>query len=139
MRILGLDLGSRTLGVAISDPLGIIARALTTIRFDEDDYDRAVLELSEIIKKENITEIVLGLPKHMNGDEGIRANISYEFKDKILFQLPNVKIHLVDERRSTHIANEAMFNSKMDNRERKKRKDEMAAVVILQKFLDKRG
>lgn len=139
MRILGLDLGSRTLGIAISDPLGIIARALTTIRFDEDDYDRAVLELSDIIIKENITEIVLGLPKHMNGDEGIRANISYDFKDKILAKFPNIKIHLVDERRSTYIANEAMYNSKMDNRERKKRKDEMAAVVILQKFLDKRG
>ena len=72
-RILGLDLGSKTLGIAISDPLGIIARAVETIRFNEDDYEEALEKLLVVINNNNVNKIVLGLPKHMNGDIGIRG------------------------------------------------------------------
>lgn len=82
MKYLGLDLGSRTLGLAISDTLGMFARAYDTLRFEDDDYDYAINETINICKKEGINEIVLGNPKHMNGDEGIRSQISYDLKRK---------------------------------------------------------
>ena len=83
MKYIGLDLGSRTLGVAISDELGILARKYDTLRFREDDYDKAISYTLEICEKEKVKNIVLGLPRHMNGDQGIRANISVDFKNKI--------------------------------------------------------
>jgi putative Holliday junction resolvase len=83
MKYIGLDLGSRTLGVAISDELGILARKYDTLRFYEDDYDKAISYTIDICNKENVKTVVLGLPRHMNGDKGIRADISIEFKNKI--------------------------------------------------------
>lgn len=97
MKYLGLDLGSRTLGLAISDALGMFARAYDTLRFEDDDYDYAINETINICKKEGINEIVLGNPKHMNGDEGIRSQISYDFKKKIE-EKSDIKVHLLDER-----------------------------------------
>ena len=83
MKYLGLDLGSKTLGIAISDELGFLARALETYRFESDDYDSAVDYTILVCQKNNVKTVVLGLPKHMNGDEGIRSQISYDFKAKI--------------------------------------------------------
>ena len=80
MRILGLDLGSKTLGMAVSDPLGIIANPLGTYRFEENDLESALDEVKKVVKEYAIEEIVLGLPKHMNGDVGIQANYCLEFK-----------------------------------------------------------
>lgn len=137
MKYLGLDLGSKTLGIAISDELGFLARALETYRFNDDDYDSAINYTIEICKKNNIKNIVLGLPKHMNGDEGIRSQISYDFKNKIESQT-DIKVHLEDERLSTITVNRAMISGNMRREKRKEKKDEMAAVVILQKYLDRR-
>ena len=135
MRYLGLDLGSRTLGLAISDALGMFARAYDTLRFEDDDYDYAINETINICKKEGINEIVLGNPKHMNGDEGIRSQISYDFKKKIE-EKSDIKVHLLDERLTTVRVDKAMIMGNMSRQKRHQKKDEMAAVVILQDFLD---
>lgn len=135
MKYLGLDLGSRTLGLAISDSLGMFARAYDTLRFEDDDYDYAVNETINICKKEGINEIVLGNPKHMNGDEGIRSQISYDFKKKIE-EKSDINVHLLDERLTTVRVDKAMIMGNMSRQKRHLKKDEMAAVVILQDFLD---
>ena len=135
MKYLGLDLGSRTLGLAISDALGMFARACDTLRFEDDDYDYAINETINICKKEGINEIVLGNPKHMNGDEGIRSQISYDFKKKIE-EKSDIKVHLLDERLTTVRVDKAMIMGNMSRQKRHQKKDEMAAVVILQDFLD---
>ena len=135
MKYLGLDLGSRTLGLAISDALGMFARAYETLRFEDDDYDYAINETINICKKEGINEIVLGNPKHMNGDEGIRSQISYDFKKKIE-EKSDIKVHLLDERLTTVRVDKAMIMGNMSRQKRHQKKDEMAAVVILQDFLD---
>lgn len=135
MKYLGLDLGSRTLGLAISDALGMFARAYETLRFEDDDYDYAINETINICKKEGINEIVLGNPKHMNGDEGIRSQISYDFKKKIE-EKSNIKVHLIDERLTTVRVDKAMIMGNLSRQKRHQKKDEMAAVVILQDFLD---
>lgn len=135
MKYLGLDLGSRTLGLAISDALGMFARAYDTLRFEDNDYDYAINETINICKKEGINEIVLGNPKHMNGDEGIRSQISYDFKKKIE-EKSDIKVHLLDERLTTVRVDKAMIMGNMSRQKRHQKKDEMAAVVILQDFLD---
>lgn len=135
MKYLGLDLGSRTLGLAISDALGMFARAYDTLRFENDDYDYAINETINICKKEGINEIVLGNPKHMNGDEGIRSQISYDFKKKIE-EKSDIKVHLLDERLTTVRVDKAMIMGNMSRQKRHQKKDELAAVVILQDFLD---
>lgn len=136
MKYLGLDLGSRTCGVAISDALGMFARAYETIRFEDDDYDKAATRVVEIAKLENVKEVVLGLPKHMNGDLGVRAQISFDFKDKLL-ALGIDKVHLIDERLTTIVVDRAMIEGNMRRDKRKQKKDEMAAVIILEDFLNK--
>ena len=136
MRYLGLDLGSRTLGIAISTS-GIIASSLETIRFRDDDYDYAINYTKELCIKEKIDVVVLGLPKHMNGDEGIRADISKDFKKKLEELLPSIKVVLTDERLTTVIVDKTMISGNMSRDKRKKLKDEMAAVVILRDYLDK--
>lgn len=136
MKYIGLDLGSRTLGVAISDELGILARKYDTLRFREDDYDKAISYTLEICEKEKVKNIVLGLPRHMNGDQGIRANISVDFKNKIE-SLSDIKVALEDERLTTVIVDRAMLEGNLSRKARHDKKDEMAAVVILQDYLDK--
>ena len=137
MKYLGLDLGSRTLGIAISES-GIIASNLETYRFREDNYDDAINHTKEIVLKYNIDCVVLGLPKHMNGDLGVRAQISYDFKEKLNELLPDLKIVLSDERLTTVIVDKTMIAGNMRRDKRKELKDEMAAVVILQDYLDRK-
>lgn len=136
MKYIGLDLGSRTLGIAISDELGFLARALETYRFPEDAYDLACDYVCKICKRENVNTVILGLPKHMNGDQGIRAQISYDFKH-LLEEKANLKVILEDERLTTVLVDKAMIFGNVRRNERKQKKDEMAAVVILQNYLDK--
>ncbi len=136
MKYIGLDLGSRTLGIAISDELGILARSYDTLRFKDDDYNYAINATIEICKKENVSTVVLGYPKHMNGDAGIRASISENFKKEIE-ALSNIKVILEDERLTTVIVDRAMISGNVKRKDRRQKKDEMAAVVILQNYLDK--
>lgn len=137
MKYLGLDLGSRTCGVAISDSLGMLARTYETIRFSDDDYEAALKRVIEICSIERITEVVLGMPKHMNGDMGVRAQISLDFKD-MLEKRGNLKVHLIDERLTTVVVDRAMIEGNMRRDKRKQKKDELAAVIILEDFLNRR-
>jgi putative Holliday junction resolvase len=137
VKYLGLDLGSRTLGVAISDELGMFARTYDTIRFEDDNYEYAAKKTIEICQKENVKEVVLGNPKHMNGDEGIRSKISYDFK-ALLESLADIKVYLLDERLTTVAVDRVMLEGNLSRKKRHEKKDELAAVVILQDFLDRR-
>lgn len=136
MTYLGFDLGSKTIGVAKSDS-GIIANTLTTLRFREHDYDEALKLTLELIKKEEATVIVLGLPKHMNNDVGIRGKISEDFKKRLTDY--GIEVVLWDERLSTKTALKTMINASEKRNKQKEKKDELAAVLILQNYLDYKG
>ncbi|EDP11410.1 Holliday junction resolvase RuvX [Amedibacillus dolichus] len=134
MRVLGLDLGSRTLGVSVSDALGMIAQPVTTIRFEEEDYDSAFGQVQTYIKEYQIKTVVLGLPKHMNGDVGIRGDISIMFKERL--ETLGVTVVLWDERLTTVAAQRILIAADVSRKKRKKVIDQMAAVQILQGYLD---
>ncbi len=135
MRVLGLDLGSRTCGIAVSDPLGMIARTVETFRFEEDNYIAARDRVVELCKELKVDEIVLGLPKHMNGDIGIRGEISIEFKE-MLEEILTCKITLIDERLTTVAATKLLISADVSRKKRKEVVDQVAAVQILQGYLD---
>ena len=134
MRILGLDLGSVTCGVSVSDALGMIARAYKTVRFAEEDYDSAYEQITSIMEELQVHKVVLGLPKHMNGDVGIRGEISIAFKQRL--KTLGVKVVLWDERLTTVAAEKILIAADVSRKKRKKVIDQMAAVQILQSFLD---
>ncbi len=136
MKYVGLDLGSRTLGIAISDELGFLARAVETYRFPENAYKKAAEYTIAFCQKEKVTKVVLGLPKHMNGDAGIRAQISYDFKN-LIEKNSSLEVILVDERLTTVMVDKTMILGNVCRKDRREKKDEMAAVVILQNYLDK--
>ena len=136
MRCLGLDLGSKTLGIAISDMTNTIATIYTTLRFDEDDYGSLISQLKDIILKNDIDVIVLGLPKNMNNTLGKRAEITLDFKDMLEKKL-DVKVALMDERLTSVISNNVMIEADMSRKKRKKKVDGIAAQIILQDYLDR--
>ena len=136
MRYIGLDLGSRTLGVSVSDPSGIIATSLTIIRHNEE-YDRLVEEIKKIIIEKNVEKIVLGLPKNMNGTIGEKGELSYKFKE-MLEKSTGLEVFLEDERLTTVQATNLLIKNDTSRKKRKKVVDSMAATIILQSFLDKR-
>ncbi len=136
MRYIGLDLGSKTLGIAISDELGMIARSLETFRFDEDNYELAKEYIIKLANSYKVTTLILGNPKHMNNDEGIRSQISYKFKEMIEAS-SDLKVILEDERMTSIIVDKAMIKGDLRRNKRKEKKDELAAQVILQNYLDR--
>ncbi|HAX02931.1 MAG: crossover junction endodeoxyribonuclease RuvA [Tenericutes bacterium GWC2_34_14] len=136
-RYLGLDLGSKTVGVAISES-GIIASTLTTLRFIEDKYEDAAAMVLKLIKEHKIDIVVLGLPKHMNNDIGIRGKISEAFK-VLLEKETQADIILWDERMSTQTARKVMIQGSERRKTQKDKKDELAAVIILQNYLNYKG
>lgn len=135
MRYIGLDLGSRTLGVALSDPTGLIASSYTIIRHEEN-YKQLVDEVKKIIDEKNVDEIVLGLPKNMNNTLGEKANLSMKFKEMLETSL-NKKVHLIDERLTTVEATNILLSNDTSRKKRKKVIDSVAASIILQSFLDR--
>ena len=134
-RIIGLDLGSKTCGVSISDSSRFIARALTTIRFESDDYDDCFDQILELLEKEKVKEVVLGLPKHMNGDIGERGQLSIDFANEL--EKEGITRHLWDERLTTVSAERLLISGDVSRKKRKKIIDQMAAVEILQSYLDR--
>ena len=136
-KYLGIDLGSKTIGLSISES-GIIAHSLTTYRFKENDYEEASQIIVKVVHEHQITDIILGYPKHMNNDIGIRGKISEEMKDLIL-KKADVNIILWDERLSTKSAISTMILGKQSRSKQKQKKDELAAVFILQNYLDYKG
>ena len=136
MRYLGLDLGSKTLGIATSDLTETLATTLTTLRFKDENYDELVLMLEPIIKENNIDKIVLGLPKNMDNTLGERAEISLEFKKKLEDKY-NIEVIMEDERLTSVISNQVMIMADVSRKKRKKKVDGIAAQLILQGYLDK--
>ncbi len=136
-KIIGLDLGSKTLGIAISDALGMIAHGVETFRFEEDRYDLAIKRVKELCNQQNVSTVVLGLPKHMNGDVGIRGQISIDFKEELEKQIAGINVILVDERLTTKVAQNSLIFADVSRKKRKQVIDKMAAVTILQGYLDR--
>ena len=136
MKIMGLDLGSKTVGVAISDSLLITAQPVETItRKEENKLRQTLARIEELIEKNDVERIVLGYPKNMNDTIGDRARFSEEFKDK-LERRTGLEVILWDERLTTVAADEALIESGVRRENRKKYVDQIAAVFILQEYLD---
>ena len=134
MRIMGLDFGSKTVGVAVSDPLYITAQGLEIIRRKEENKLRQTLaRIEELIVEYEVEEIVLGLPKHMNDTLGVRVELSYEFKEK-LERRTGLPVHMWDERLTTVAADKAMIEAGLRREERKEHVDKVAAVFPVAKF-----
>ena len=135
MRILGLDLGSKTLGVAVSDKTEMIASGITTIRFENEEYIKAVEALKSIIKEYKVEKIVLGLPKNMDNSEGFASLRSKEFK-QLLEENFDLPVLLQDERLSSVSANNVLLEADISRKKRKEKVDTVAATIILQNYLD---
>jgi putative Holliday junction resolvase len=135
-RILGLDVGSKRIGLAISDPLGITAQGLETLHRQNKRLDFAQLE--QVIRQHRVAEIVIGLPLRMTGAEGIQAEKMQAFAEEIRrrFRLP---VHLWDERLSSAQANRLLRETDMSIKRRGEVVDQMAAVLILQSWMDARA
>ena len=134
MRYLGLDLGTKTLGVAISDATGLIARPFKVISFPKEDYEFALKELMPILEEYKISKIALGLPKNMDGSEGFASTRSKEFK-KRLESVTDIPVYLIDERLSTVEAEKILLEADVSRGKRKKVIDGVAAVLILETFI----
>ena len=135
MRILGFDLGTRTLGISISDYTNTIATTYKTIRFNEREYDSIIPELKNIVHEFNVQKIVLGLPKNMNNSIGDRGLETLEFKKKLEDNL-NIEVIMQDERLTTVQATNYMLEADISRKKRKKKVDSLAANIILQTYLD---
>ena len=136
MRIMGLDYGSKTVGVAISDPLGITAQGIETItRKDENKLRKTCARIEVLIEEYQVEKIVIGLPKHMNNDIGIRAEKSMEFAE-MLKRRTGLEVQMWDERLTTMEAERTLIESNIRREDRKKYIDKIAAVFILQGYLD---
>lgn len=137
MRIMGLDVGSKTVGVAISDPLGFTAQGLEIISIDEEADKYGFERLSKLVEEYQVTKFVIGLPKNMNNTSGPRVEASQAYGDKIaeLFSLP---VDYQDERLTT-VQAERMLVEQADVSRAKRKKviDKLAAQLILQSYLDR--
>lgn len=138
MRIMGLDFGSKTVGVAISDPLLITAQGIEIIRRkDENKLRQTLARIEELIQEYEVEEIVLGLPKNMNDTMGPRVILTMDFKEK-LERRTGLPVHTWDERLTTVAADKAMMEAGIRRENRKEYVDKVAAVFILQGYLDYR-
>ena len=135
MRIIGLDLGTKTLGVAISDQTETIASGVTTLRFSENESENCFDELRKIIELYNAKLIVIGLPKNMNntcGEATLRTeNFSRKLKEEF-----NIEVVMQDERLSSVAANNVLLLADLSRKKRKSNVDTVAATIILQSYLD---
>ena len=134
-RYLGLDLGSVTCCVSFSDT-GFIARTIETIRFKPDDYNMALDKVLDIVDREKPDVIVLGLPLLLNDDVGPRAQICLEFGE-VLEQESGIPVKMQDERFTTAVAESILLEADVSRKKRKKKIDQLAAVQILQTWLDR--
>ncbi|MCM3549716.1 holliday junction resolvase [Niallia circulans] len=138
MKTIGLDVGTKTIGVAISDAFGWTAQGLPTIQRSEDDPNRDFEALAELIKENDVQKVVIGYPKNMNGTVGESATRSEAFA-QTLEQRCNVQTVLWDERLTTAAAQRVLIDADVSRKKRKKAVDKMAAVFILQGYLDRQS
>lgn len=135
MRIMGLDFGSKTVGVAVSDPLGITAQGVEIVRRKSPNKLRQTLaRIQELVEQYEVTELVLGYPKNMNGTEGERCEKTKEFKE-LLEKRTGLPVALWDERLTTVAADRSMMEAGLDYVQRKEHVDEIAAIFILQGYM----
>lgn len=136
MRVMGLDYGSKTVGVAISDPLGVTAQGLETIvRKEENKLRQTLARIEELVREYEVEKIVLGFPKNMNNTIGERAEKSLELKEKLERRI-GIPVIMWDERLTTVEAERTLIESKVRREDRKKYIDKIAAVFILQGYLN---
>ena len=136
MRILGLDYGSKTVGVAVSDPLGLTAQRVETIwRKQENKLRRTLARIEELIAEYGVEKIVVGLPKNMNNTMGERAEKTLEFKE-MLEKRTGIPVVMWDERLTTAAAERTLIEAGVRRENRKEHLDSIAAVFILQGYLD---
>lgn len=137
MRYLGLDLGTKTLGISVSDRTNMIATPYKTLRFKENDYESVLLPLKEIVEEKKITDFVLGLPKNMDNTCGFATERSkkFEIKLKEFFALP---VHFVDERLSSKEAENILISTDMRRKKRRQVVDNVASAIILDTYLKER-
>ena len=136
MVYLGLDLGSKTLGVAVSDRTGIIASSLEVLRYN--DYDELLSKLDKIVDERHVDVFVLGNPLNLNGSVSVRSEMSFEFKG-MLEKRYLKEVVMQDERLSTVEANRMLISNDTKRKNRKKVVDKIAATIILQSYLDRRN
>ena len=134
MRCLSLDVGDKTVGIAVSDPLGFTAQGVKTIRRTSNKND--FKEIGDLISQYEVETLVIGLPKNMNGTEGERCELVRNFAAKLQDAFPDVKQIFWDERLSTVAAEKSLIAADVSRKKRKKVIDKMAAVYILQGYLD---
>lgn len=135
MKVLGLDLGSKTLGVAVSDSLGLIANPIGTYKFLENHLQEALEYVKILVAEHGIKKIVLGLPKNMDGSIGFQGQYALKFKDMII-EATALDVVMIDERLTSKIANQAMLSADLSRKKRKTKIDKLAATIILQSYLD---
>ena len=138
MRIIGLDLGTKTVGVAVSDYLGIIANPIGTLRIEENNLNQALELVKNVVKEQQAEKIVLGLPKNMDNSLGFASERSLSFKEK-LESKQELKVNLIDERLSTVEAENILINADVSRKKRKNVIDELSACIILDTYLRKEG
>lgn len=133
MRYLGLDLGTKTLGVSMTDKTNTLVSPFKVIRFQSEDYESILPELKNIISKYNISKVVLGLPKNMDGTIGFAGDRSLKFKE--LLNNVGIEVELVDERLTTVMAEEIIHQNNDNVKNTKKKIDSIAASLILESYL----
>jgi putative Holliday junction resolvase len=138
MRIMGLDVGSKTVGIAISDQLGWTAQGIETIQISEVDGEFGIERIKELVKEYAVTEFVVGYPKNMNNTVGPRGEASEKYK-KLLEETFQLQVTLWDERLTTMAAERMLIEADVSRKKRKKVIDKMAAVMILQGYLDSKS
>ena len=135
---MGLDVGSKTVGIAISDELGWTAQGLKTLKIDEERNKFGFDEIGQLIEEYGITDVVIGLPKNMNGSIGPRGEASQRYAEQ-LEKLFSVSTILWDERLTTMAAERVLLEADVSRKKRKKVIDKMAAMMILQGYLDSKN
>ena len=135
MRYMGLDLGNRTVGIAFSDPMGIVATGYETYRFNEKDLQKVLEYVKILVVEKNVDKIVLGLPKNMDGSLGFQSEYVLTFKEMLENEVGK-EVILMDERLTTAQVTRVMIDADISRKKRKEQVDKLAAVVILQSYLD---
>ncbi|MGG3563759.1 Holliday junction resolvase RuvX [Neobacillus rhizosphaerae] len=138
MRVLGLDVGSKTVGIALSDEMGWTAQGLKTLKINEEKEEFGFEEIGQIIKEYQVDTVVIGFPKNMNGTIGPRGEASQKYANEVesRFAVPTV---LWDERLTTMAAERVLLEADVSRKKRKKVIDKMAAMMILQGYLDSKN
>lgn len=136
-RFMSLDIGDATIGIAVSDPLGITAQGIETIR--RSDLSADLSRLGQLMQEYEVEALVAGLPKHMNGTEGTRCEMVRAFMEEVQQQFPAAQVFYWDERLSTVAAGRVLLEADVSRKKRRKVIDKIAAVYILQGFLEHRA